>query len=66
MEIASTLQRFYSAQFQLQKMNTLLANRAVLDAIAAGEDPERIAEAWRAPLEAFRSQREAALLCPPP
>jgi uncharacterized protein YbbC (DUF1343 family)/CubicO group peptidase (beta-lactamase class C family) len=63
-EIASALHRFYSDQFQLQKMNTLLANRAVLDAITSGEDPEHIAEAWRPQVEAFERRRAPALLYP--
>ena len=63
-EIASALHRFYADDFQTQKMNTLLSNGAVLDAIAAGEDPQRIAEGWRAGLEAFEQQRQAALLYP--
>jgi len=42
-----------------------LANRAVLDAIAAGQDPQRIAEGWRPPLDAFDKQREKALIYPP-
>lgn len=63
-EIASSLHRFYPDQFQLQKMNTLLANRAVLEAIAAGEDPEHIAEGWREDAQAFEQRRQAALLYP--
>lgn len=61
-EIASALRRFYPDQFQLQEMNSLLANRAVLDAIAAGQDPEHIAERWQADLESFEKRRLPALL----
>lgn len=64
MEIASALHRFYADQFQLKQMNTLLANRAVLDAILAGEDPEHIAESWRADLDRFEQRRQSALLYP--
>ncbi len=63
-EIASALHRFYPDQFQLQKMNTLLANRAVLQSIVAGEDPEHIAEEWRKDVQAFEQRRQAALLYP--
>jgi uncharacterized protein YbbC (DUF1343 family) len=63
-EIASALHRLYKDQFHLQKMNTLLANRAVLDAITAGQDPEHIAEGWRAALEAYEQRRRPALLYP--
>ncbi|HTV15491.1 MAG TPA: DUF1343 domain-containing protein [Acidobacteriaceae bacterium] len=61
-EIASALHHLYPEQFHLDKMNTLLANRTVLDAIAAGTDPRIIAQSWRAPLAAFESRRRAALL----
>jgi uncharacterized protein YbbC (DUF1343 family) len=64
-EIASALHKLYPVPFELQKMNTLLANRAVLDAIAAGDDPRRIAEGWRAELTAFTQKREKALLYAP-
>jgi uncharacterized protein YbbC (DUF1343 family)/CubicO group peptidase (beta-lactamase class C family) len=63
-EIAAALHHFYADQFQLQKMNTLLADRAVFDAITAGGDPEHIAEGWRAELEAFEKLRQPALLYP--
>jgi uncharacterized protein YbbC (DUF1343 family)/CubicO group peptidase (beta-lactamase class C family) len=63
-EIASALHRFYRDQYQVQKMNRLLVNRTVLDAIAAGDDPEYIAEGWRAPLETFDRKRQPALIYP--
>lgn len=63
-EIASALRHLYADQFQLQKMNTLLANRAVLDAIAAGQDPQHIAEGWRVDVDAFEQRRRPALLYP--
>jgi uncharacterized protein YbbC (DUF1343 family)/CubicO group peptidase (beta-lactamase class C family) len=64
-EIASALYKLYPDRFELQKMNTLLANRGVLVAIAAGEDPRRIAEGWRAELTAFTQKREKALIYAP-
>jgi len=63
-EIAAALHRLYSDQFQLQKMNTLLANHAVLDALTAGDDPRKIAKSWQSSLEAFGQQRAVALLYP--
>ena len=63
-EIASALHRLYSDPFQLQKMNTLLANRATLDAIRAGDDPGQIAETWSQSLAEFNRRRQAALLYP--
>jgi uncharacterized protein YbbC (DUF1343 family)/CubicO group peptidase (beta-lactamase class C family) len=64
-EVASALHKLYPDHFELQKMNTLLANHSVLDAIAAGQDPRRIAEGWRADLTAFTQKREKALLYAP-
>lgn len=63
-EIASALHRFYPDQFQLQKMNVLLANREVLAQLSAGDDPEYIAEQWRPALRTYMQQRQAALLYP--
>ncbi|HEY1502271.1 MAG TPA: serine hydrolase [Acidobacteriaceae bacterium] len=64
-ELASALHKLYPEQFQLQKMNTLLANRAVLDAIAANQDPRRIAEGWRTALGVFAKERNKALIYRP-
>ncbi len=61
-EIAAALHKMYPQQFQLQKMNRLLANQSVLDELEGGDDPEYIAERWRAPLEKFEEARKAALL----
>lgn len=61
-EIASALHRLYPDQFHLEKMNTLLANHAVLDAIAARTDPRIIAQSWRSALAAFQRERQQALL----
>jgi uncharacterized protein YbbC (DUF1343 family) len=61
-EIASALHGLYPDQFHLQRMNTLLANRAVLDAIAAGTDPRVIARSWRAARAAFERRRLSVLL----
>ena len=62
LEIASALHRLYPQQFALDKIDTLLANQTVLAELNSGDDPERIAEGWRAALEAFEKQRAKALL----
>jgi uncharacterized protein YbbC (DUF1343 family)/CubicO group peptidase (beta-lactamase class C family) len=62
LEIASALHRLYPEQFVLDKIKTLLANGTVLGELATGDDPQRIAEGWRAALEAFERQRAKALL----
>ncbi|MGA2848707.1 MAG: serine hydrolase [Terracidiphilus sp.] len=64
LEIASALHRLYPEKFQLEKMKTNLANQSVLDDLAAGHDPQRIAESWRAALDAFEQERQKALLYP--
>ena len=63
-EIASALHRLYPEKFELEKMNTLLANQSVLDGLTAGVDPQRIAEGWRAALDAFDLVRQKSLLYP--
>jgi uncharacterized protein YbbC (DUF1343 family) len=64
LEIAAALHRLNSDQFQLQKMNTLLANRAVLADLQSGEDPRTIAAATQPARAAFEAARRAALLYP--
>ena len=61
-ELASALHKLYPNDFKLERMADLLVNKAVFDAIAAGEDPRRIAEDWREPLDAFVRLREKYLL----
>ncbi|MGD0729997.1 MAG: serine hydrolase [Terracidiphilus sp.] len=63
-EIASALHRLYQEKFQMEKMNTLLVNQTVLDGLKAEVDPQRLAEGWRAALEAFETERQKALLYP--
>jgi len=63
-EIAAALHHLYPDQYQVEKMNTLLASHSVLEAIEAGRDPQRIAEDWRPALEAFENERAKALLYP--
>ena len=53
-ELASALHKLYPEQFHMERMIDLLANQSVYDAIAKGEDPRRIAEDWREPLEKFQ------------
>jgi cytidylate kinase len=45
-------------------MNTLLANRATLDAVESGDDPRQIAASWGQSLAEFNRHRQAALLYP--
>jgi uncharacterized protein YbbC (DUF1343 family)/CubicO group peptidase (beta-lactamase class C family) len=61
-ELASALHKLYPSDFELEKMAALLANQSTLDAIAAGDDPRRIAEDWRDRLQQFIQLRENYLL----
>jgi uncharacterized protein YbbC (DUF1343 family)/CubicO group peptidase (beta-lactamase class C family) len=63
-EIAAALHELYPNQFRLEKMHALLASRAVLDEIAGGDDPQRIAQGWSEGVEKFEKERAAALLYP--
>jgi uncharacterized protein YbbC (DUF1343 family)/CubicO group peptidase (beta-lactamase class C family) len=61
-ELAAALHKLYAEQFHLEKMTDLLLNQSVYDAIAKGEDPRRIAEDWREPLEKFQQLRQKYLI----
>jgi len=62
MEIASALHKFYPEPFHMERMNELVVNQTVYDAIAKGDDPRRVAEDWREPLEKFRELRQKYLI----
>ncbi len=61
-ELASALHRLYPKDFKLERMADLLANQSVFEAIAAGEDPRRIAQDWQERLDEFVRLREKYLL----
>ena len=61
-ELASAVHKLYPDQFLLEKMNDLLLNQSVLDAIGGGQDPRRIAEDWRESLEGFQQIRQKYLI----
>ena len=62
LELASALHKLYPEQFKMERMIELLPNQAAYDAVAAGEDPRRIAEGWREPMEKFNKLREKYLI----
>jgi hypothetical protein len=62
LEIAAALHKLSGDQFQLNKIDTLLVNRSVLDALLADRDPQRIAEDWQQPLQDFDLKRKPYLL----
>jgi len=61
-ELASALHKLYPQQFHMERMNELLLNQSVYDAISQGQDPRRIAEDWREALEKFRQLRQKYLI----
>jgi uncharacterized protein YbbC (DUF1343 family)/CubicO group peptidase (beta-lactamase class C family) len=61
-ELASALHKLYPQQFHMERMIELLVNQAVYDAIAEGQDPRRIAEDWREPLQKFQQIRQKYLI----
>jgi len=61
-ELASALHRLYPKDFKVDRLNDILGNQAVLDAIVRGDDPRRIAEDWREPLETFERLRQKYML----
>jgi uncharacterized protein YbbC (DUF1343 family) len=61
-EIASALHSLYPNDYKMDRMIEILANQKVFDAIAAGEDPRRIAEDWQDALEGFEKQRAPYLI----
>jgi uncharacterized protein YbbC (DUF1343 family) len=62
LEIASALQHLYPGQFKLSSLDGLMRNKATLDALAAGQDPRRIAEDWQDALSTFKDLRSKYLL----
>ena len=61
-EAVAALWKLYGATFQIEKVDRLLRNRAVLDQIKAGMDPRRIAAGWAPELARFKARRARYLL----
>lgn len=62
LEIAAALNEIDPNQFNLADMDGLLRNKATLDALAAGEDPRRIAENWQDSIDRFELVRRKYLI----
>ncbi len=62
LELASALHKLYPEQFHMERMIELQPTQEVYDALAHGDDPRRIAEDWREPLEKFQKLREKYLI----
>jgi uncharacterized protein YbbC (DUF1343 family)/CubicO group peptidase (beta-lactamase class C family) len=61
-ELASALHKLYPGQYHMERLIELLNNQSVYDAITAGQDPRRIAENWREPVERFLQVRQKYLI----
>jgi SSS family transporter len=62
LEIATALHKLYPDKFQLNKIDTLLANTSVLEQLLAGRDPQLISEDWQQSLRDFEVKRKPHLL----
>jgi uncharacterized protein YbbC (DUF1343 family) len=60
--IAVTLQKLYPKDFALDKVQTLLQDKAVIEGIRAGKTVSELKQPWAAEMEEFRKRREAFLL----
>jgi uncharacterized protein YbbC (DUF1343 family)/CubicO group peptidase (beta-lactamase class C family) len=61
-ELAAALHKLYPSEFKMEKMEPLLVNRSVFEALNAGRDPRRIAQDWQEELRKFESMRAKYLL----
>ena len=61
-ELAAALHKLYATDFKIERMQDLLVNQSVYDALMAGQDPRRIAQEWREGLEKFQKVREKYLI----
>ena len=62
LEVASALYKLFPQSFQIDKIDPLLLNQTVVQALKAGEDPRKVTESDRNALEEFKRDRAAALL----
>ncbi len=61
-ELASALQKLFPDHWKIDKLNAIVANQAVVDAIVNGDDPRAIAQSWQDDLQKFREMRTKFLL----
>jgi uncharacterized protein YbbC (DUF1343 family)/CubicO group peptidase (beta-lactamase class C family) len=61
-EVAAALHKLYPVLYELDKIQTLLANREVLRELESGRDPQRIDEDWQQALQNFERKREPYLI----
>ncbi len=61
-EVASALLGLYPGQYKIAGFDSLMVSKASLDALVAGQDPRRIAEAWQDQIAEFSIMRAKYLL----
>ena len=61
-ELASALHKLYPQAFKLEKIQDLLVNQNVYQALIEERDPRRIAQDWQDELARFHTLREKYLL----
>jgi uncharacterized protein YbbC (DUF1343 family)/CubicO group peptidase (beta-lactamase class C family) len=61
-ELASALRKLYPADFKMERMSELLVSQSLYEALAAGQDPRRIAQDWQDGLEKFQLMRKKYLI----
>jgi uncharacterized protein YbbC (DUF1343 family) len=61
-EVAAALLALYPDKYKIDGIDTLMINRASLEALKRGEDPRRVAEDWREGIERFEAIRAKYLI----
>ena len=61
-ECIAALWKLYPRNFQIDRVDRLMLNHAVLDRIKAGDDPRKIAASWQSSLDSFKAIRAEYLL----
>jgi len=62
LEVAAALNHLFPTHYKLEKIDGLMRNKASLAAVAAGQDPRRIAEDWLDADNTFLEKRKKYLL----
>jgi uncharacterized protein YbbC (DUF1343 family)/CubicO group peptidase (beta-lactamase class C family) len=61
-ELAAALKKLYPDNWKMEHLISALSNQQVFDALAKGDDPRSIAQAWQDDLLAFKEMRAKYLL----
>ena len=61
-ELAAALHKLYTTDWKIEKIQALLVNQGVYDALTAGQDPRRIAQDWQDEVQKFGKIREKYLI----